>query len=198
MGELLRKSLRDAPVVDKDGYQYFVHPLTDGIPAIEPGLLREIVADISRLVDFRGVDRILTVEAMGIPLATALSLDTGVPVCVVRKRRYGFPDEHEVGQQTGYSKGTLFVNGLKPGMSVVFVDDVISTGGTLGPLLTALRAMRVHVKDIVILVEKGDGRAQIEKEHGIRVRTLERIEVAGGRVRVLERAATRAPFEDLA
>lgn len=184
MGELLRKSLVDAPVVDKDGYQYFVHPLTDGIPAIEPALLREIVADIRKLVDFRDVDRIVTVEAMGIPLATALSLDTGVPVSVVRKRRYGFPDEHEIGQQTGYSKGALFVNGLRPGMRVVFVDDVISTGGTLGPLLVALRAMRVEVADIVVLVEKGDGKALVEKEHGVRIRALERIEVKGGRVHV--------------
>lgn len=185
MGELLRKSLRDAPVVDKGGYQYFVHPLTDGIPAIEPALLREIVADIRRLVEFRGVDRIVTVEAMGIPLATALSLDTGVPVSVVRKRRYGFPDEHEIGQQTGYSKGALFVNGIERGMRIVFVDDVISTGGTLGPLLGAFRAMGVQVQDIVILVEKGEGREAVEKEHGVRIRTLERIEVAGGRVHVV-------------
>lgn len=185
MGELLRKSLREAPVVDRGGYQYFVHPLTDGIPAIEPALLREIVDDIIHLVDFRGVDRLVTVEAMGIPLAIALSLQTGVPVCVVRKRRYGFPDEREIGQETGYSKGQLFVNGLSRGMRVVFVDDVISTGGTLGPLLVALRRMQVEVADIAILVEKGEGRAQVEKEHGVRIRTLERIEIADGRVRVL-------------
>lgn len=187
MGERLRKSLLDAPVVDKDGYQYFVHPLTDGIPAIEPALLREIVADIREMVDFRDVDRIVTVEAMGIPLATALSLDTGVPVSVVRKRRYGFPDEIEIGQRTGYSRGQLFVNGLAPGMRIVFADDVISTGGTLGPLLAALRAMRIDVKDVVVLVEKGDGKAQVEKEHGVRVKTLERIEVKDGRVRILDR-----------
>jgi adenine phosphoribosyltransferase len=187
MGELLRKSLRDAPVVDKGGYQYFVHPLTDGIPSIEPALLREIVADIRGLVDFRGVDRIVTVEAMGIPLAIALSLDTGVPVSVVRKRSYGFDDEHEIGQQTGYSKGALFVNGLAKGMRIVFVDDVISTGGTLGPLLVAFRQMGVDVGDIVVLVEKGAGKGDVEREHGVRVRTLERIEVSEGRVRVVER-----------
>ena len=190
MGELLRKSLLDAPIVDKGGYSYFVHPLTDGIPAIEPALLREIVADVRRLVDFRDVDRIVTVEAMGIPLAIALSLDTGVPVSVVRKRRYGFPDEQEIGQSTGYSKGALFVNGLERGARIVFVDDVISTGGTLGPLLVAFRRMGIQVDDIVILVEKGDGRAQVEKEHGVRIRTLERIEVRDGRVRVLDRQAS--------
>lgn len=185
MGELLRKSLLDAPVIDKGGYQYFVHPLTDGIPAIEPALLREIVGEIRGMVDFREVDRIVTVEAMGIPLATALSLDVGVPICVIRKRRYGFGDEQEIGQSTGYSKGTLFVNGLARGQRIVFVDDVISTGGTLGPLLTAFGAMGLIVQDIVIAVEKGDGRAALEAAHGVQVRTLQRIEVKEGRVRLL-------------
>lgn len=185
IGDLLRKSLLDAPVIDKGGYPYFVHPLTDGIPAIDPALLREIVAEVRGLVDFRHVDRIVTVEAMGIPFATALSLDVGVPVSVVRKRRYGFRDEREIGQTTGYSKGSLFVNGLARGQRIVFVDDVISTGGTLAPLIVAFRAMGLVLQDVVIAVEKGDGRAQVEKEHGVRIRTLQRIEVRDGRVRLL-------------
>lgn len=172
-------------MIDKDGYQYFVHPLTDGIPFIEPALLREIAGEVRSLVDFRDVDRIVTVEAMGIPLATAISLDSGVPISVVRKRRYGFPDEQEIGQSTGYSKGSLYVNGLRRGDRIVFVDDVISTGGTLGPLLRAFRAMGIEVKDIVIAVEKGNGKALLEKEQGVKIRTLERIEVRDGRVRVL-------------
>lgn len=185
LGELLRKSLLEAPVIDKGGYQYFVHPLTDGIPAIEPALLREIVGEIRGMVDFREVDRIVTVEAMGIPLSTALALDVGVPISVVRKRQYGFPDEHEISQSTGYSKGTLYVNGLKRGDRIVFVDDVISTGGTLGPLLSAFKTMGLIVQDIIIAVEKGDGRALLEKEHDVRVRTLQRIEVRDGQVRLL-------------
>lgn len=184
MGDLLRRSLLAAPVVDKGGYQYFVHPLTDGIDAIDPALLREIVDEALRLVDAR-VDRIVTVEAMGIPIATALSLATGVPVTVVRKRSYGFPGEVEIGQSTGYSKGRLYVNGLKRGDRVLFVDDVISTGGTIGPLLTAFRGMGVEVADVLVLIEKGEGRAEVEKAHGVRIKTLERIEVRDGRVRLL-------------
>src|SRR5687768_9957744 len=134
MGERLRKSLESAPVLDLDGYSYFVHPLTDGIDRIEPALLREIVEETLEIAD-TSVDAILTVEAMGIPFATALSLETGVPVTVVRKRPYGFAGEVAVGQKTGYSKGTLYVNGLKRGDRVLIVDDVISTGGTLAPLL---------------------------------------------------------------
>ena len=184
MGPLLRESLVMAPVVDFGGYHYFVHPLTDGVPAIEPALLREIADEIKDVADL-DVDRIVTVEAMGIPVSIALSLATGIPVSVVRKRRYGLPGEREIGQQTGYAKGTLFVNGLKPGDRILFVDDVISTGGTLSPLLDAFRDMGLVVKDVVVVVEKGTGREDVEKRHGVRVKTLARIEVRDGRVRVV-------------
>lgn len=185
MGELLRKSLVEAPVVDFNGYHYFVHPLTDGIPAIEPDLLREMAEEIVGVADLAGVTRIVTVEAMGIPLSTALSMRTGIPVTVIRKRKYGLPGEREIGQETGYSKGKLYVNFLQPGDRIVFVDDVISTGGTLRPLLLAFREAGIIVQDIVVAVEKGEGRAELEREFGVRVKTLARIDVRDGKVRVL-------------
>ena len=185
MGPLLRKSLEEAPVVRFGAYDYFVHPLTDGVPAIEPALLREIVDEVVAVADM-DVDRIVTVEAMGIPLATALSLHTGIPVTVIRKRRYGLEGEREIGQATGYSKGTLYVNGLRAGQRILFLDDVISTGGTLAPLLRAFADMGIHVKDVVVAVEKGHGRAEVEKTFGIRVKTLTRIDIVDGRVRVHE------------
>jgi adenine phosphoribosyltransferase len=182
MGELLRRSLLAAPIVDFGGYSYFVHPLTDGVPAIEPALLREIVDEIVAVADLGGVDRIVTVEAMGIPTATALSLATGIPVTVIRKRRYGLPGELEVGQRTGYAKGSLYLNGLSPGQRILFVDDVISTGGTLAPLLRAFREADIAVADIVVVIEKGDGRAQVERDLGVRIKTLQRIAVEKGHV----------------
>ena len=42
----LKRSLLDAPIIEKDGYHYFVHPISDGVPMLEPGLLREIVIKI--------------------------------------------------------------------------------------------------------------------------------------------------------
>ena len=181
MGALLRASLADAPVIKKGAYDYFVHPLTDGVPAVEARLLAEVVQEITRVADL-DVDKIVTAEAMGIPLATALSLAAGVPFVIIRKRRYGLPGEVVVGQETGYSKGSLHINGLARGDRVLVVDDVISTGGTLNPVLDALKAMGVLVKDVVIVFEKGPGRAAVEARQGIRVKTLQRIEVREGRV----------------
>lgn len=184
MGELLRESLVKAAVVPFGEYDYFVHPLTDGVPSLDPRLLAEVVQDITRVANL-DVDKILTVEAMGIPLGTALSQATGRPLTIIRKRRYGLPGEIVVDQKTGYSKGELHINGLARGDRVLFVDDVISTGGTLDPVLAALRQAGVVVADIVIVIEKGSGRERIEKKHGVRIKTLERIEVRDRRVRLL-------------
>lgn len=182
MGERLRESLAEARVLDRDGYDYVVHPLTDGIPALEPALLEEVAREVAAAAAVDEAHRIVTAEAMGLPLATALSLETGLPLTVVRKRSYGLPGEVEVGQETGYSEGRLYVNDLEAGERVLVVDDVVSTGGTLSALLSCLEGLDVEVVDVCVAVAKGDGRARVEEEHGVTVGVLEAIEVRGGEV----------------
>ena len=42
MLEKLVESLEKAPVVKKGDYDYFVHGLSDGVPALDPEVLKEI------------------------------------------------------------------------------------------------------------------------------------------------------------
>src|SRR5699024_7753524 len=98
----LEESLLDAPIIEKEGYQYFVHPISDGVPMLEPELLREIVVKIIRKADV-DVDKIVTPAAMGIHISTAVSLMTDIPLVVVRKRQYGLDGEVALSQVTGYS-----------------------------------------------------------------------------------------------
>ncbi|HEV8359310.1 MAG TPA: hypoxanthine/guanine phosphoribosyltransferase [Candidatus Thermoplasmatota archaeon] len=181
MGELLRRSAVESPVVKKGDYDYFVHPLTDGVPRIEPALLKEVVDEILAIAE-RRVDLILTAEAMGIPLATALSERTGIPFAIVRKRSYGLEGEVAVHQTTGYSANQLYLNGVRAGDRVLFVDDVVSTGGTLGAIIEAVQRTGARIADIVVVFEKGAGRARIEERYNVKVKTLLRVDVRDGRV----------------
>lgn len=181
MGRLLRESAEGAPVVKKGDYDYFVHPLTDGVPRIDAALLREVVDEVVAVANLQ-VDLILTAEAMGIPLATALSDRTGIPFAIIRKRPYGLEGEVAVHQRTGYSAAQLYMNGVRPGERVLFVDDVISTGGTLGPIIEAVQRAGAHLVDIVVVFEKGRGRQVVEEKYGVKVKTLLRVEVRDGRV----------------
>ena len=175
MLERLKKSLLEAPVFKRGAYNYFIHPITDGVPEVRPELIREVTGHIVRIADM-DVDKIVTVEAMGIPIGTGLSIVCDIPMVIVRKRKYGLPGEIEVSQVTGYSKSQLFLNGINRGDRVIVVDDVISTGGTLLAVLQSLRLAGAVVKDIVVVVRRGNG-VEMLKKHGYRAKTMVDVEV---------------------
>lgn len=184
MLERLKKSLEDAPVVPMGDYQYFVHPITDGIPRMNPALLREVLDGLVRVADLH-CDVILAPEAMGIPLAVPISLRVGIPYAVVRKRKYCLPGEVSVRQVTGYSEKEMYINDIQPGDRVVIIDDVISTGGTLRAIVMALRGLGAEVVDVVIVVEKVGHREQLEEELGLTIKTLVKVEVRDGKVHLV-------------
>lgn len=179
----LAESLRRAPVVRFNGYEYFIHPLTDGIPSVTPELLAEAAEGLRRLLP-REFDRLFTAEAMGIPVATALALAAHRPYLVARKRSYGLPGEIVVAYRTGYSKGTYYVNDLRPGERIVLVDDVLSTGGTLRALAQAIRMAGARLVKSVVLFNKGLDVEALGLELGAPVEALLRLRVENGTVRV--------------
>lgn len=181
MLDILKKTLIESPVVKKGEYDYFIHPITDGIMLVEPDLLREVSNAIKEVADLK-VDKIVCMEAMGIHIATALSLETNIPFVVVRKRCYHLNNEVAVHQVTGYSECELYINGIRKGDRILVVDDVVSTGGTMMAVLNALESSGVEIADIVAVVEKGDGKARIKKETGHEVKTLIKVDVVDGKV----------------
>lgn len=184
--ELLKNSVVEAPVVWKEGYPYFVHPLSDGVPRQSAELLRAARDLISEGVDWDSIDIILGLEAMGIPLAAALCLSSGKPLVIGRKRQYGLPGEVSIDQSTGYSKGEIFLNDIDKGARVLIVDDVVSTGGTLHPVLKAVEESGAIVQDCWIVFEKGEGMNNIRSSGDWPLNSLVRIEMQGDKIVVLE------------
>ena len=180
MLERLTKSLLEAPIFKRGEYNYFIHPITDGVPEVRPELIREVTGHIMRIADLE-VDKIVTVEAMGIPIGTGLSIICDIPLVIIRKRKYGLPGEIEISQVTGYSRSQLFLNGINKGDRVIVVDDVISTGGTLLAVLKSLEVAGAIVKDVVVVVKRGEGVERLRKE-GYAVKTMVDVEVGESRV----------------
>ena len=178
----LRASLADSPVVRFGDYEYFIHPITDGLPLGRPEVLDEVLSELARIGDWRRCDKIVTAESMGFPLAAGLSMRVRKPYVFIRKRRYGLPGEVSLQQTTGYSKGDMFINGIGRGDRVVFVDDVISTGGTLLAIGKALRGLGAEIADVLIVFEKTREKARIEKELGVRIKTLLKVQVVQGKL----------------
>jgi len=180
MLDRLVQSLETCPMIKRGEYNYFIHPITDGVPVVEPALLREVCTAMIKVLDLNGVDKIVVVEAMGIPIGSVLSTMTDIPMTIMRKREYGLPNEIAVHQATGYSKGELYLNGITKGDRVVIVDDVVSTGGTMRALLQALEIAGADVVDVCFAVQRGS------PSIGRPYKSLVKIEVAE-KVHVVER-----------
>ena len=180
----LRHSLLSAPVIEKNDYEYFVHPISDGVSMLEPSLLREIVIGIIRKADL-DVDKIVTPAAMGIHLSTAVSLMTDIPLVVVRKRSYGLEGEVPLSQVTGYSKAEMYINDVSGGDRVLLLDDVLSTGGTLRGITGALEEIGAEIVDVVAVIGKIGGENRLV-ETDYEAKTLIDVDVEGGEVIVVD------------
>ena len=184
---VLHDSLRGAPIIWKGEYPYFIHPISDGIPRMEASVLRATRDLIVSMVDWSKIDLVVSVEAMGLPLLAAVGEASGKPTVVIRKRSYGMEGEVRVDVSTGYSESTTYINDIKAGERILIVDDVISAGGTLEPILEAIEDMGAILQDIIIAIEKGDGRERLALEKPKwPIRTLARIDIVDGKVEIVE------------
>ena len=185
MLEEVKKSLETSPIVKKGEYNYFVNPISDGVPAMNPKMLRELALSVYKHADL-DVDKIVAVEAMGIHLATALSLATDIPFVVIRKRQYGLEGETKVHQKTGYGSSNLYINDLHAGEKILLIDDVVSTGVTLIALLDTLKELGLDIKSTVAVIEKGAGKEIVKQETGVDVLSIIKLDVIDGKVVIQE------------
>ncbi|WP_400260137.1 hypoxanthine/guanine phosphoribosyltransferase [Candidatus Methanomassiliicoccus intestinalis] len=183
MLEKLKESLLEVPIIKKGDYSYFIHPLADGIPQIEAELLNEVTDEIVKRLP--PCDLLLTPEAMGIPLATAVSLKTGLPFSIIRKKSYGLPQELCIKQQTGYAQSLMYINGVQAGQRVVIIDDIISTGGTLRAIISMLKEHGVEVAGVIVLFNKAQGAEKTSQDLGINIEPLIDVEVVNEQLQVL-------------
>jgi adenine phosphoribosyltransferase len=183
----LRNSLQNAPVIWKGDYPYFIHPLTDGVPRLDPEVLSAVTDLCLEAIDWQEVDLILGIEAMGLPLTAPLSINSGKPLVVVRKRQYGLEGEVTIDQSTGYSKGEMYLNDIKSGERVVIIDDVLSTGGTIRAIIDGIEKTGAQIMHVITVVEKGPGLEKLQQEYpNIKIESLVRLEMDGANIVILE------------
>jgi orotate phosphoribosyltransferase len=89
----------------------------------KPGILRRLASFLAELVPPQ-TDRLAGPELGAVALATAVSLETGLPFVIVKK------------EPKGYATSRLVEGELYPGEKVVVVEDVLTTGAQ------AIRAAR--------------------------------------------------------
>jgi len=108
-----------------------------------PELLRAIAHAMAPFTV--GCDRIAGVELGAVPIAAAVSLETNIPYIMVRKER----KEH------GTQKP--FEGELRAGERVLFVEDVVTTGGTLAKAVASMRLLGAKIEKVVCVVDREEG-----------------------------------------
>jgi orotate phosphoribosyltransferase len=123
-----------------------------------PDLLRTIGDAIAPFA--RDADRIAGVELGAVPIAAAASLASGKPYVIVRKatKEHGTKREYE--------------GELAKGDRVLFVEDVVTTGGTLRGAIERLRHAGAAIDDCVCVVDREEGGKIALAEIGVRLHAL--------------------------
>lgn len=118
----------------------------------DPSLFAEIAVHLSKLIP-EGTEILAGLEMGGIPIATALSLQTGIPVVFVRKKakEYGTCKLAEGADITG--------------KKLCVIEDVITTGGQVILSTNDLRSLGAKVEHVLCVIERDEkSRDKLGKE----------------------------------
>src|SRR5216117_2171680 len=123
-----------------------------------PDLLRTIAEAIAPYA--RQADRIAGVELGAVPIAAAVGLASDKPYVIVRKASKEHGTKHE------------FEGELNRGDRVLFVEDVVTTGGTLRAAIERMRGHGALIEDCVCVVDREEGGRMLLAEISVRLHAL--------------------------
>ncbi len=125
----------------------------------QPLVLKEIAEQMAALIP-KGTEILAGLEMGGIPVATALSLKTGIPCAFVRKKAKDY--------------GTCqFAEGIDvKGKKVCIIEDVITTGGQVVLSTQDLRSLGAVVDTVICVIHRGSGKEAQLANIGLDMRPL--------------------------
>lgn len=125
----------------------------------QPQLLQQIALEMKTLIP-QGTEVLAGLEVGGIPIATALSLVTGIPVVFVRKKAKDYGT-------CQLAEGVAIRN-----KKVCIIEDVITTGGQVHLSAEDLKKEGAIVKDVLCVIDRGAESKEKMKEKGLALQPL--------------------------
>ena len=125
----------------------------------DPALLRAVAAAMAPLVP-DDTELLAGLELGGVPVATALSLATGVPAVFVRK------------EAKAYGTAKLAEGPDVDGRRLLVVEDVVTSGGQIVLSTADLRALGAVVTTAVCVIDREQGGADALAEHDVELRSV--------------------------
>jgi orotate phosphoribosyltransferase len=115
---------------------------------------------ISEEIGFETFDTLASVPTGGLVIASALAIETVKPLIYVRTK----PKEH------GTSKS---IEGkTQPGMKVLMIDDVATTGGSVVNSIKLLKDAGIIVTDAYVIINRLEGAKKLLESEGVKMHQL--------------------------
>lgn len=120
----------------------------------DPKTLKLIAQQAASRIKQMDVDIVAGVELGGVPLATAVSLETELPLLIVRKA------------VKDYGTKSRFVGDIKPENRLVMLEDVTTSGGSARDAIDVIRETGASVKYVISVVDREEGAKENLNEAG--------------------------------
>jgi adenine phosphoribosyltransferase len=147
----LKRTIREIPDFPKPGILFYdVSTLFR-----DAGALRTVVERMAEPLRGEKIDALAGIEARGFVLAAALAYELGLGLILVRKlgklpgRTAGLAYDLEYGQ----AHIEVAADAIRPGETVVVVDDLLATGGTAAATGQLLQRLGGNVHGYAFMVE---------------------------------------------
>lgn len=124
-----------------------------------PSILRRLAHHMSLLVP-PACDRIAGPALGAVAIATALSLETGLPFVIVKS------------EVKAYGTARLIEGELHPGESVVLVEDIVTSGTQALRAAASVRSLGARVISLIAVVDRDEGGAEAMAAAGIHYTAL--------------------------
>ncbi|HXB04697.1 MAG TPA: orotate phosphoribosyltransferase [Candidatus Angelobacter sp.] len=128
----------------------------------DPALLRRLGRHLAQLVPAE-TQRLAAPELGAVLLGGAVSMETGLPLVLVRK------------EPKGYGTSKQIEGRFEPGERVTVIEDVVTTGGDSLRSAQVLRDAGVEVIHLVVVLDRGEGGEENIRAAGIPYSPLFRI-----------------------
>ena len=129
----------------------------------DPALLKELSRHIAELIP-KETQRLAAPELGAVLLGGAVSMDTGLPLVLVRK------------EPKGYGTAKQLEGRFEPGERVTVIEDVVTTGGDSLRSVQVLREVGLDVIQLVVVLDRGEGGEDNIRQAGIPYTPLFRIQ----------------------
>ena len=129
----------------------------------EPALLKRLGRHLAELVP-KATQRLAAPELGAVLLGGAVSMETGLPLLLVRK------------EPKAYGTGKQLEGRFVAGERVTVIEDVVTTGGDSLRSVNVLRDAGLDVIHLVVVLDRGEGGEENIREAGVPYSPLFRVQ----------------------